>query len=277
MSMAGLSRTSEGVDWNKHFAALLEYGKIHNSYNVPQKFVFECDIPMSVAVGFESSENTSAVYHYNGRLGRWLDNQRQFKKGNGGKLYNERNRKLQVLVDEGKMVWHSQGAGQRLSKGGSGAASSERKSRADPPNLARKREKRVTDESEWSKHYAALLVYLKDNPARYINPKLRFTCEIPNETEEGGSSGMAAYTDGRLGQWCAAQRRLKKEKDRGDINMYTAHPHREAYIQALVDEGVFVIAAVATLHSAFLFIALNCIHYSLTICSCVLLSLADSF
>ena len=160
MSMAGIAHTHDGVDWNKHYAALLEYGKLYNSCNVPQKFVFECIFPYSALGTQEPQANGETMYRYHGRLGRWLDNQRQFKKGNGGKLYSERERKFQALVDEGKLVWHTQSGTRGLLKDGTPPPSSSSTPLPDKPR--RKREKSTLtsqsagdEDTEWSRHYAA--------------------------------------------------------------------------------------------------------------------------
>ena len=44
------------------------------------------------------------MIHYTGKLGRWLDNQRQFKKGHGPSLQTDREQKLQTLVDQGMIL-----------------------------------------------------------------------------------------------------------------------------------------------------------------------------
>ena len=44
-------------------------------------------------------------YHYKGNLGKWLDNQRQAKKNQGGfKITTDRAARLQLLVDEGMFI-----------------------------------------------------------------------------------------------------------------------------------------------------------------------------
>ena len=82
---------AHGVDWQRHYFALLEFIKLKGHANVPQKASFECDVP----------GKDGRIERYNEKLGRWLDNQRQFKKGNGGKLSKERESLLQQLVDDG--------------------------------------------------------------------------------------------------------------------------------------------------------------------------------
>lgn len=79
-------------DWNINFNALLCYrNQVGNCY-VAQKAIFECDLPGMGEGGTD--------LHFVGRLGKWLDNQRQFKKRN--KLSADRENLLQELVDQGK-------------------------------------------------------------------------------------------------------------------------------------------------------------------------------
>ena len=87
-------RTSNVYDWSTNFNALLVYRvQVGNCY-VSQKAIFECDLP---GLGEGGSD-----LHYVGRLGKWLDNQRQFKKNN--KLPADREAMLQELVDQGMYV-----------------------------------------------------------------------------------------------------------------------------------------------------------------------------
>ena len=82
-------------DWPIHYAALLEYYDEHGTCNVPQKCTYECYI--SDMLG-EDGNN----YRYKGNLGKWLDNQRQAHKGQGGsKLTTEHEVQLQLLADQG--------------------------------------------------------------------------------------------------------------------------------------------------------------------------------
>lgn len=79
----------EESKWNKMFNALVKYGNEHGgNCNVPQHFIGMLE------------DGTSM------KLGAWLSNQRQHKKGKGGyRLLPEREKKLQELVDIGKLSW----------------------------------------------------------------------------------------------------------------------------------------------------------------------------
>ena len=61
------------LDWHIHYAALSEYYKDYGHCNVPFKAIYECVL---VEAG-----DSGADIHYKGKLGRWVDRQRQNKKG----------------------------------------------------------------------------------------------------------------------------------------------------------------------------------------------------
>ena len=82
------------IDWPRHYAALLLYKELHGHCNVPRSVTCECVLP-----GMEGVSD----YEYRGKLGEWVHNQRQAKKGTqrSYKLTPEREALLQKLVDEG--------------------------------------------------------------------------------------------------------------------------------------------------------------------------------
>ena len=85
------------LEWNIHYAALLEYYEEHGTCNVTTGVVYECDL--------EGLGENGGVYHYVGNLGEWLKGQRRTKKGTGHmKITIERLVLLQKLVDEGKCM-----------------------------------------------------------------------------------------------------------------------------------------------------------------------------
>ena len=91
------SRKQAAIDWPRHYAALLEYGKEHGTCNIPHLRRYECDLP---GLG----ENGS-VFHYEGKLGSWLDRQRQSKKGFGKfNISEDQVTQLQILVDQGNFT-----------------------------------------------------------------------------------------------------------------------------------------------------------------------------
>ncbi len=75
--------------WQRHYAALLEYGKEHGHCNVPIGVMYHCTLP-------DGSR-------FQGHLGVWLFSQRLSKSGfrNRPPLLPEREAQLQTLVNEG--------------------------------------------------------------------------------------------------------------------------------------------------------------------------------
>jgi len=82
--------------WYRSYLALLEFCKIHGHCNVRAKCEFECDLPADLI--------DPALRHYSGKLGTWVEHQRQSKKGKGTPLFADREALLQQLVDEGKSL-----------------------------------------------------------------------------------------------------------------------------------------------------------------------------
>ena len=77
------------VVWNSHCDILEEYWRLFETCNCPARTV--CVLPGGREVN----------------IGKWLDNQRQMKRGTRGQLHQttEREARLQALVDEGKLIW----------------------------------------------------------------------------------------------------------------------------------------------------------------------------
>eukprot|EP01042_Synura_sphagnicola_P009149 gene9149-biopygen9530 len=78
------------VVWNSHCDILEEYWRLFGTCNCPAGTV--CVLPGGREVN----------------IGKWLDNQRQKKRGTRGRgIYQttEREARLQALVDEGKLIW----------------------------------------------------------------------------------------------------------------------------------------------------------------------------
>jgi len=84
-------KAEEAAIWARSFAALLKYGEEHGHYVPKSKAIYDCDLP---GLG-EGGSN----FHYVGKLGKWLHNQRSDKKR--GRLSSEREALLQQLADEG--------------------------------------------------------------------------------------------------------------------------------------------------------------------------------
>ena len=92
--MADVNKKQGDIDWPLNYAALLEYYKEHGTCNVPQSAKYKCNL--------EGLGEDGGMYHYVGKLGYWLSDQRRAKKGKGNKkITPERHALLQKLVDEG--------------------------------------------------------------------------------------------------------------------------------------------------------------------------------
>jgi hypothetical protein len=144
------------------------------------------------------------TFKYIGHLGKWLARQRQLKKRTGpSRLAPEKEALLQVLVDEGKLMWE----GITMVGKPQGGYS-------------------------WATNYAALLQYY--NQYGHCNVPLReeYRCELP----ELDADGQPMIYIGNLGKWLAHQRRSKKGKGKGD-KQSKLQPEREFLLQQLVDEG----------------------------------------
>lgn len=92
--------------WEGWYNALLEYGEINGTYNVPRHYV----IP-------PTTTSTSPVLLFNtvGRkLGRWLQTQRL--RGRSGDLRGDRLKRLQELADTGKLDWLGKEASNMMEK-----------------------------------------------------------------------------------------------------------------------------------------------------------------
>ena len=81
--------------WEGWYNALLEFGEINGTYNVPRHYV----IPAST-----SSTSSVTLFNTVGRkLGRWLQTQRL--RGRSGDLRGDRLKRLQELADTGRLDW----------------------------------------------------------------------------------------------------------------------------------------------------------------------------
>ena len=81
------------TDWQVNYAALVQYGEEYGHCNILQKDSFECILP---GMGEDDGD-----LQYKGKLGVWLNKQRQAKKGHINALKPEREALLQTLVDQG--------------------------------------------------------------------------------------------------------------------------------------------------------------------------------
>lgn len=112
---------------------------------------------------------------YKGNLGRWLDRQRQAKKGNRPEpLRPEREAALQALVDAGLLAWNA-----------------------------------LQCRDNWTRNYNALLEYCKIHGHCNVPAKCVFECELSYLAEAGLKN---SHYKGSLGTWVEHQRQAKKGK-----------------------------------------------------------------
>ena len=181
-------------EWKRHYGALGKYYEEHGTCNVPCNTIYQCDL--------EGMADDGGTFHYNRKLGIWLNNQRKARKGlKCKKLLPEREAMLQILVDEGKLVWA-----------------------AGPfAGLVRR-----NDDSEWSRHYAALLNYFKEYGTCNVPQTTFYECELVGM----GESGENYHYTGNLGFWLKYQREAKR-----GLRTCPLTEARESRLQQLVDEG----------------------------------------
>lgn len=155
------------IDWEVHYEALLEYYREHGHCNVPFKLTYQCTLP--------GRNEDGTDIQYLGNLGRWLDRQRQTKKGHRPeKLRQDREAMLQKLVDEGKLAW----------------TASHKK-------------------DTWYRSYLALLEFGKINGHCNVRAKYEFECDLPADLMP--DPDLRHYS-GKLGTWVEHQRQSKKGK-----------------------------------------------------------------
>lgn len=200
-----MSKKQGEIDWPRHYAALLQFYNEHGTCNVPSYAVFECILP---GMGDNGDD-----YRYHGKLGSWLRNQRQSRRGkNRSKITPEREALLQVLVDEGKFYW-----------------------KCDNSTLQPSAAKQNTSgTNEWKRHYAALLKYYEENGTCNVPCSTIYECNL----EGMGDNGEDYFYNRKLGTWLNNQRKARK-----GVMCKKLLPEREAQLQTLVDEGKLVWAA----------------------------------
>lgn len=185
------------ADWPKHYAALLEYEKEFGHCNVHKKFKHEDYTCVLKGMGEDGED-----FHYAGKLGTWLANQRSFHSGRRGRtLSSERDELLQKLVDDGKLLW----------------------------NASEMSGTKAFGQATWPLNFAALLQYRLQYGHCNVSQNFHYECVLPGL----GENGEDVQYSGNLGRWLMTQRQSKK----GQRNRLS--PQREAQLQRLHDEGVF--------------------------------------
>lgn len=89
------------LDWDIHYAALVEYGEEYGHCNVPTRKNTPIDEYYKCVL--KGLGTNGSNYKYFEKLGRWLDDQRRKKRGTRGNavLTTEQDSKLQTLVNKG--------------------------------------------------------------------------------------------------------------------------------------------------------------------------------
>lgn len=158
-------------EWNRHYAALIDYGRTHGHCNVPQVQSYECVLP---GMGDDGED-----YLYNSRLGIWLCTQRQAKKGMRNALAQEREELLQELVDQNMLLW-------------------------DVAHLSSILKSKQHGEEEWPIHYAALVKYRDEHGSANIPQTRSYECEL-TAADGVDVDGVYQYSF-KLGFWLSRQR-----------------------------------------------------------------------
>lgn len=155
VEVQALPRELEELKWIRMFDALVQYGEEHDgNCNVPQKY--SINLPDGTCL----------------RLGNWLHNQRQFKKGVGVGLREDHENRLQDLVDQGKLLWSFLNV-----------------------------EQLTSDDIKWEAMYKTVVQYGQNNDGNCNVPK-SFSCVMSD-----GSDKVV-----KLGAWLSKQRQHKKGK-----------------------------------------------------------------
>jgi hypothetical protein len=165
---------------------------------MPHNTIYECILP---GMGENGGD-----YHYQAKLGSWLNSQRCAKKGTNGscRLTEERDKQLESLSLTGMLLWD---------------ASEQRASvlRSDKSDIS------------WPRNYAALIHYGEVHGTCNIPQRESYECILPGMGENGSDFHFKA----NLGAWLNNQRKKRKALGNNKLN-----PNREALMQSLVDQGI---------------------------------------
>lgn len=184
-----LKRQSDD-EWPLHYAALLQFQAEFGTCNVPKGFVYKCRINQNLDI---NDETTRTYFEYEGQLGLWLQRQRQAKKGTSKsyKLTSDREAQLQVIVDQGHLLW-------------------------DASEMNSCVERKVLGDNMWPLHYAALLAFGRENGHCNVQNNQRdyeyvlYVPKIDNSSADSASVEMVSYK-GRLGEWLCRQMTLFRQ------------------------------------------------------------------
>lgn len=218
--ISGVPTDMKELSWEVHYAALLQYQHQHGHCNVPFDCVFSCPLPQA----------PNGRYH--STLGVWLYQQRVSKSSKHNRLSSGQEQSLQKLVDEGHLVWETSS---------SSSATSSVPVPVPVPTVSSTAAAAATintgivsasphGETSWATHYAGLLQYCKEHGHCNVPKGATYECIIPDI----GDNSPHGHYFGHLGSWLCYQRRLRKKEKSSLL------PDREALLQQLVDEGIFV-------------------------------------
>lgn len=245
----------EDVRWDRMYNALVQYGAEHNN---------DCNIPRSYSCTLSDGSVAN--------LGEWLHDQRRNKTDAKRKLLPERERRLQDLVDEGKLNWvlvHGErwdrmfqlllkygeehggdcNVPQHYIHTGPDGTVSRLGQWLNAQRVIRKGNSRVKQLPEDREFRLQALVdhgklawELASQPNRTVRWEHMFDLLIEYGAQHGGDCNVPrAYrhvcADGAvigLGQWLSDQRKMKRGTH-GSVK--TLQEDREKKLQALVDEG----------------------------------------
>jgi len=204
--------------WDRHMAALLEYGQVKGHYNVPFAAIYESEA-------------------YVGSLGNWVHLQRLAKSGIGRKLNTRQEAALLKLEEAGKFsfgggdVVDVTTAGSQDTTANATAATaplvstSSSSATAGTVTGAASNINIDTNELPWETHFTALLQYQIQHGHCNVPFDCVYTCILPEENGPGIRYSHA------LGVWLYQQRVWKSSKH----NRLAAA--QEFSLQKLVDEG----------------------------------------
>jgi hypothetical protein len=211
--------------WDRHMAALLEYGQVKGHYNVPFAAIYESET-------------------YVGSLGNWVHLQRLAKSGIGRKLNTRQEAALLKLEEAGKFSFGGGDVVDVTTVGSQDTTTANATAATAPLVLTSSSSVTAgavtgaasninidTNELPWETHFTALLQYQVQHGHCNVPKGFSYECIIP---DIGDDSPHGRYV-GHLGSWLCYQRRLKK-KDKSALL-----PDREGLLQQLVDEGEYTI------------------------------------
>ena len=215
------------IEWQRHYAALLEYYKEHGTCNVHNSnLLYKCELPN---MGYNGG-----TFHYKDRLYGWLSIQRAAMRNEGYGLTGSQTALLQAFVDEGillliifnfkkmfilKFIYYCCYCYLIILGKLKISFTDENKKK--------------TDET-WQRNYDALLHYIYKHGNSDIPNKFIYECILPNngnQNENGDGEDSTFHYKSDLGSWLVAQKTVMKN------TVKPMPPARLEKLQKLIDEG----------------------------------------